>query len=92
MNKADIIESVAVKLDSSKADAARAVDAVLESIKDGLKKDGDVSFVGFGSFSVKNRDAYVGRNPKTGAPLDIPAAKVVGFKPGQPLKDEINSK
>ncbi len=92
MNKADIIENVAEKLNTSKADAGRAVDAVIDTITDGLKKGESVAFVKFGTFIVKDRAARKGRNPHTGAEIDIPAAKVLSFKAGKPLKDEVNSK
>ncbi len=91
MNKAELIEEVAEKTEFSKADAARAVDSVLETITGSLKKGDEVALVGFGSFKVKHRAARTGRNPQTGAELQIAAANVASFKPGKALKDAVNS-
>ncbi len=90
MNKQDIIEEVAKKAGISKAAAGRAVETMTETIKKGLKKNERVSLIGFGSFSVRKRNARKGRNPQTGEVIDIKARKVVRFSPGQPLKDAIN--
>ncbi|HFQ14679.1 MAG TPA: HU family DNA-binding protein [Gammaproteobacteria bacterium] len=90
MNKAELIDAVAENADISKASATRAVDTVLESITDTLKKGDQVALVGFGTFSVKERAARTGRNPRTGEPLEIPAAKVPSFKAGKALKDAVN--
>lgn len=89
MNKAQLIEAVRKTIKSSKADAERGVNAVLEGIKKGLKKDKSVQLVGFGSFSVKKRKARMGRNPQTGAKIKIAASKTVGFKPGKALKGSL---
>jgi DNA-binding protein HU-beta len=90
MNKAELVESVANAADLSKADAARAVDAVVESITKALKKGQQVSVVGFGTFSVKHRAARSGRNPQTGETIKIKASNVPGFKAGKALKDAVN--
>lgn len=90
MNKNEFIESVAETAELSKADATRAVDAVLSSITDALKKGDGVTLVGFGTFLVRDRDARTGRNPKTGEPIQIAAAKVPAFKAGKALKDALN--
>ncbi len=90
MNKADLIENVAEKLDLSKADAGRAVDSVFETITDSLKKGDEVTLVGFGTFKVKHRAARKGRNPKTGEDIQIAAANVPSFKAGKGLKDAVN--
>ncbi len=90
MNKAELVESVANAADLSKADAARAVDAVVESITKALKKGQQVSVVGFGTFSVKHRAARSGRNPQTGETIKIAASNVPGFKAGKALKDAVN--
>lgn len=90
MNKQDIIEEVAKKAGISKTAAGRAVETMTGAIKKGLKKNERVSLVGFGSFSVRKRNARKGRNPQTGEVIDIKARKVVRFSPGQPLKDAIN--
>jgi DNA-binding protein HU-beta len=90
MNKSELIQAVADSADISKADAAKAVDAVVDSIKDALAKDDTVTLIGFGTFSVRERAARVGRNPRTGERLDIKAAKVPAFKAGKALKDAVN--
>ena len=90
MNKAELIEAVAEAADLSKADATRAVDAVTQTITDTLKKDEQVSIVGFGTFSLRKRAARSGRNPRTGETISIKASNVPGFKPGKALKDAVN--
>lgn len=90
MNKADLVQAVAAAADLSKADATRAIDAVLDSISDALKRNDQVTLIGFGTFSVRERAARLGRNPRTKEPIDIKAAKVPGFKPGKALKDAVN--
>ena len=90
MNKAELIDAIADSADISKAAASRALEAMITSITDTLKEGNQVSLVGFGTFSVKDRAARIGRNPQTGAPIDIAAAKVPGFKPGKVLKDAVN--
>lgn len=90
MNKAELIDSISEKCGLSKADAGRALNATIDSITDSLKSGGEVVLVGFGSFTVKERAARTGRNPKTGEPLEIAASKIPSFKPGKPLKDAVN--
>lgn len=90
VNKTELIDAVAEGADISKAAATRAVDTVLGSITDTLAKGETVALVGFGTFSVKNRAARTGRNPRTGEAIDIPAAKVPSFKAGKALKDAVN--
>ena len=90
MNKAELIEAVADGADLSKADAGRAVDAVIEAVTTSLKKGQQVSVVGFGTFSVKHRAARTGRNPRTGDSIKIAASNVPGFKAGKALKDAVN--
>ena len=90
MNKAELIEAVAESADLSKADATRAVDALTQTISDTLKKDEQVSIVGFGTFSLRKRAARSGRNPRTGETISIKASNVPGFKPGKALKDAVN--
>ncbi len=90
MNKSELIDAIASSADLPKAAAGRALDAVIESITAELKNGGDVSLVGFGVFTVKARAARTGRNPQTGAPIEIKAAKVPSFKPGKALKDAVN--
>jgi DNA-binding protein HU-beta len=89
MNKTELIEHIAKQTEFSKADAQRALEAVIGGIKTTLKKGGTVSLLGFGSFSVNKRPARTGRNPKTGEAMKIKAAKVPKFKPGKGLKDAI---
>ena len=90
MNKGELIEAVAAAADLSKADATKAVEAFVGTVTKSLKKGDQVAIIGFGSFSVKDRAARQGRNPKTGAPIDIPASRVPGFKAGKALKDAVN--
>ena len=90
MNKTELIDAVAEGADISKAAATRAVDTMIDSISKTLATGNQVTLVGFGTFSVKQRAARTGRNPRTGEPIDIPAAKVPGFKAGKALKDAVN--
>ncbi len=90
MNKTELIDAVAEGADISKAAATRAVDTVLDTITAALAKGDQVTLVGFGTFSVKERAARTGRNPRTGEAIQIAAAKVPGFKAGKALKDAVN--
>ena len=90
MNKADFIASVADAAELSKADAGRAVDAMVEAITKALKKGDSVTLVGFGTFSIRKRAARQGRNPRTGQPIKIKASKNPAFKAGKALKDAVN--
>ncbi|MDH3217598.1 MAG: HU family DNA-binding protein [Candidatus Krumholzibacteria bacterium] len=90
MNKAELIDAVAGSANLSKADAGRAVDAVVDAVSSALKKGQQVSVVGFGTFSVKHRAARAGRNPRTGETIQIAASNVPGFKAGKALKDAVN--
>ena len=90
MNKSQLIDSIAAKADISKAAAGRAVDAFVDAITDALKEGDQVALVGFGTFAVRERAARTGRNPQTGATIEIAAAKVPAFKPGKALKDAVN--
>ena len=87
MNKAELIEAVAKNLDESKAGAERCVNAVLEGIRKGTKKDKSCTIIGFGTFTVKKRKARTGRNPQTGESIKIKASTTVGFKPSKKFKD-----
>mgnify|MGYP003460127921 FL=1 len=91
MNKTELIDAIAMAADLPKASAGRALDAVLDSITNELKNGEQVALVGFGTFSVKVRNARNGRNPQTGATIQIKASKAAGFKPGKALKDALNS-
>ena len=90
VNKTELVEHIAGKSDISKAAATRALASIIDAVKKTLKKGDTVTLVGFGTFSVSNRAARTGRNPRTGAPLKIKAAKVPRFKPGKGLKDALN--
>lgn len=91
MNKAELIDVIAVNADLSKADATRAIESVLDTITNALKAGDTVNLVGFGSFAVKARAARTGRNPQTGASINIAASKAPVFKAGKALKDTLNS-
>jgi len=90
VNKNDLIAAVADSAGLSKADASKAVDAVFDSVAAALKSGATVRLVGFGTFSVTKRAASQGRNPRTGAPINIPASKQPKFKAGKGLKDAVN--
>lgn len=89
MNKTDLINSVAEKTEMTKKDAAKAVEAVFESITEALEKGDKVQLIGFGNFEIRERAARKGRNPQTGEEIEIAAAKVPAFRPGKALKDAI---
>lgn len=90
MNKNDLVAAVATNTGLSKADAAKAVDGIFDTVTGALKRGDDVRLVGFGTFSVVNRKASVGRNPRTGARIQIPASRQPKFKAGKGLKDSVN--
>lgn len=90
MNKNDLVATVANNTGLSKADSARAVDAVFDSITGSLRSGDEVRLVGFGNFVVTTRAASEGRNPRTGERIKIPASKQPKFKPGKALKDAVN--
>lgn len=90
MNKVELTKSVATITGATQKDAAVYVDAVIESIKDGMIEDGKVQIVGFGTFEVKERTEREGRNPQTGETMKIAACKTPKFKAGKALKDAVN--
>jgi DNA-binding protein HU-beta len=90
MNKSDMIEHIAQVAEVSKSAAERAVDAMVVAVKSSLRKGDAVTLAGFGSFYVAKRAARVGRNPRTGAQIQISAARVPKFRAGKALKDAIN--
>lgn len=90
MNKGDLINKIAEEANLTKAQAGDALNAVLDSVAKTLKDGGKVTLVGFGTFSVSHREARSGRNPQTGATINIPAKNVVKFKPGKELSDSVN--
>ena len=89
MNKAELIDAIATQGGLSKAQAGQALDATIGAISNALKSGDTVTLVGFGTFSVKERAARSGRNPKTGETIKIEATKVPGFKAGKGLKDAV---
>lgn len=90
MNKSELVDAIASAADLPKTAAGRALDAVIGAITAELKAGGSVSLVGFGVFSVKERAARTGRNPRTGEAIEIAAAKIPSFKAGKALKDAVN--
>ncbi len=90
MNKTELIDAVADEAEMSKAEAGRAVDAVISAVTKALKKGDTVTLVGFGTFQVRKRAARTGRNPKTGDTIKIKASKNPAFKAGKALKDAVN--
>ncbi|MDX1571463.1 MAG: HU family DNA-binding protein [Xanthomonadales bacterium] len=90
MNKSELVNAVAENSGLSKSDAGKAVEAILDSITGALKDGDSVSLVGFGTFSVKRREARTGRNPRTGKTIQIKASNVPSFKAGKGLKDAVN--
>jgi DNA-binding protein HU-beta len=90
MNKSEMIDAIAEGADISKAAAGRALDAVIDAVTETLKKGETVNLIGFGTFEVRDRKARTGRNPQTGATIQIAAAKSPAFKAGKALKDAVN--
>ena len=89
MTKADLVELVAKKVNLTNKASRESVAAMLDGVRDALKKGEKVVITGFGTFSVRNRAARKGRNPQTGAPINIPAKKTPGFTAGKALKKAI---
>jgi DNA-binding protein HU-beta len=89
MNKSELVEAVARHLGCGKAEGERALEAVTACVAVGLKSQGEVAIPGFGTFRRVMRKARTGRNPKTGEPLEIPASRSVGFRPGKALKENV---
>jgi len=90
MNKSELVAAVAESAGLSKAEAGRAVDALTGAVTSALASGDTVALVGFGTFGVKERAARTGRNPQTGAEIQIAAAKIPGMKPGAGLKSAVN--
>ena len=90
MNKRELIEAVCAELETTKSAAEETVNIVLQAIKWGVASDDQVSIAGFGTWSKRSRAARTGRNPQTGAEIQIKAAKVPGFKAGKALKVAVN--
>ena len=90
MNKTELVAAMASKADLSKKDAEAALKAFTDVVAEELKKGEKIQLVGFGTFEVSERAARTGRNPQTGAEMNIPASKAPKFKAGKALKDEVN--
>ncbi len=90
MNKAELIDAMADAADISKAAATRALDGMVDAITAAMKQGDQVSLIGFGTFSVKERAARQGRNPQTGETIQIKASNIPSFKAGKALKDAVN--
>ena len=90
MNKSELVAKIAEGADITKASAGRALDSLIDAITAELASGGDVALVGFGTYKVNDRAARTGRNPQTGAEIQIAAAKVPAFKAGKALKDAVN--
>lgn len=89
MNKSQLIERVARDLRTSRLQATRLVQCVLDAIEGGLREDGSVTLTGFGTFEVKDRKARTGRNPHTGEPIQIESGRRIGFRVGKSLRDAL---
>ncbi|WP_275425800.1 HU family DNA-binding protein [Salinicola halophilus] len=92
MRKPELATAIAERADLSKDKASQVLNVILDEITETVAKGDDVTLIGFGSFTVRERAARTGKNPQTGKPLDIPASKTVAFKPGKSLKDSLGSK
>lgn len=91
MNKVEMVNAISIKADCTKKDAAKYLDAVVETITETLAKGEKISLVGFGSFEVVDRETRTGRNPQTGETIEIPASKAPKFKAGSKLKEIVNA-
>ncbi len=90
MNKSQLVDKISEGADLSKAAAGRALDSFIEAVGEALKTGDQVSLVGFGTFALRERASRTGRNPQTGATIEIAAAKIPAFKAGKALKDAVN--
>ncbi len=90
MNKSELIDAIAAKSNLTKSSAAKALEGFVEAVTESLKNGDQVTIVGFGTFTLRNREARTGRNPRTGETINIPASKLPAFKPGKGLKDAVN--
>jgi DNA-binding protein HU-beta len=90
VTKTELVNAIAEKSELSKSDSEKALKAFVDTVTEVLQQGDKIAMVGFGTFSVGDRAARVGKNPQTGAAIDIPAAKVPKFKAGKALKDSVN--
>ncbi len=90
MTKGELVEQIAAESGLSKKDAEAALVAFTKVVSDNLSKGEEILLVGFGAFSVRQRNARIGHNPKTGVKVSIPASKVPAFRPGKLLRDAVN--
>ena len=90
MNKSELIAKIAEKSGLNQKDAGKALDGLTQAVSDALANGEDVTLVGFGTFSIKERAERTGRNPQTGEPIQIAASKTPTFKAGKALKDAVN--
>jgi DNA-binding protein HU-beta len=90
VNKSELVEALAASANLSKTESAEVIDNVVSIVTGALKAGDSVTISGFGTFSISDRAARTGRNPQTGAAIDIPAAKIPKFKAGKALKDAVN--
>lgn len=91
MNKSELVDAAASSSGLAKADMQRALDSVLDEITAAVKKGEKVALTGFGNFELRERAARTGRNPQTGAEMQVPASKAPAFKPGKAFKDAVNT-
>jgi DNA-binding protein HU-beta len=89
MNKTELVKAVSTQAELTQKDAAKVVDALIETITSTLAKEEKIQLIGFGTFEVRERSARKGRNPQTGEEIDIAASKVPAFKPGKELKEAV---
>lgn len=89
MNKTELVKAVSTQAELTQKDAAKAVDALFETISNTLAKEEKIQVIGFGTFEVRERSARKGRNPQTGEEIDIAASKAPAFKPGKELKEAV---
>lgn len=89
MNKTELVNAIAEKSGLGKAEAKRALEAALEAVSEALASDDKVALIGFGTFSVANKEERTGINPRTKEAITIPARKVIKFKPGSELNDKV---
>ncbi len=90
MNKSELIDSISNSADTSRAAAGRVLDALCDAVAESLKNSESVAIAGFGTFSVRDRAARTGRNPRTGEAIEIAASRVPAFKAGKALRDAVN--